>query len=355
MEKEIKLDLQAARKPRCATLAIGTLPHRDPVEAVEFMLRHNPECPSWPQLPLADFREGMYVQYAEGMPAVVIEPEKKRIRFDTEAAPEALADFYERLFAGEWDFLAMGGDFARGLGPFLERLPLDGARYTKGQVTGPASFGLTVTDANNKPILYHDDLFEAVVQALAAKGRWQEERFLEAAPGQVPVIFFDEPYLTQVGSAMISLPPQQVVEALNTCFSAVEGLAGIHVCGGTDWGLLAGTKADILHFDAAGYAQEFLIYEQELAAFLERGGIIGWGIVPTSEAARAASADELAGRVAEMAEKVASFGGGLDGDEILERSFISESCGAGTLSPELAEHCFRLAAETAAILKNERW
>ena len=96
-------------------------------------------------------------------------------------------------------------DYARGFDEMVNRLPAEGARFTKGQVTGPMSFGLTVTDAAKKPVLYHDDLFEAIVKTLAAKGRWQVERFREAAPDLHPVIFFDEPYLTQVGSALISL------------------------------------------------------------------------------------------------------------------------------------------------------
>lgn len=340
--------------PECATLAIGTVPHKDPDEAVDFMLRHHPECPSWPQLPRADFREGMYVQYSQGMPCVVLDLDEKSIFFDTTTAPEELTAFYEELMAGDLGRCAITSAYARSLEPMLARMPVDGARFIKGQVTGPASFGLTVTDEDNKPVLYHGDLFEAIVRLLACKGGWQESRFREAAPRLQTVLFFDEPYLTQVGSAMISLSAEQVVENLNRCFDAIEGLTGIHVCGGTDWGLLTSTNVDILHFDASDHAREFLIYERELDLFLRRGGMIAWGIIPTDERARGADAEAVAAAVLKMAGKLSGYtGGAISTGEVLRRSFISEACGTGTLEIELAEQCFSLATQVSRALKKQ--
>jgi len=318
------------------------------------MLRHNPECPSWPQLPQADFREGMYIQYAEGMPAVIVEAGERRVYFDTDRAPEELAAFYESYLAGSLDRCGISDDYARSFELFVGRMPSAGARFIKGQVTGPCSFGLTVNDREGKPVLYQEDLFEAVVKALACKGRWQVERFRQVAPDPMPIIFFDEPYLTQVGSAMISLSPKQVVANLDECFSAIDGLTGIHVCGGTDWGLLTTTAVDILHFDAADHSQEFLLYEKDIASFLERGGLLAWGIVPTDDRARDLKSGEQAGRIEMLAAKIAGFGpGSMSTDDVLRRSFISESCGAGTLDPALTERCFSLAGEISQTLKNK--
>lgn len=340
--------------PDCATIAIGTLPHTDPAAAVEFMIEHHPDCPSWPQLPRADFREGMYIQYSEGMPAAVIDTGRQSIHFDSEAAPSAMAEFYELYLEGGADFCAITPEFARGFRPFLDRLAETGARFVKGQVTGPASFGLTVTDEAGKPVLYHADLFEAMVKALALKGRWQVEQFRGAAPDLQPIMFYDEPYLTQVGSALISLPPEQVVANLDECYAAIDGYTGIHVCGGTDWGLLMSTTVDILHFDASEHSQEFLIYAKELAGFIERGGMIAWGIVPTSQTVLEKDAAGMADEVLRQAEKVAGFcGSGYGTGEVLRRSFISEACGTGTLTLPLAERCYSLADEVSRVLRDQ--
>ncbi len=343
--------------PKCAALAIGSLPHTSVSAAVDLMIEFNPECPAWPQLPRIDFREDMYVQFSECMPAAMLDMGRQRLWFDMEKAPGEMADFYERYLAQEPGLCHISNDYARGLEPFLERLPAPGARFVKGQVTGPATFGLSVKDGENRPVLYQEHLFEAVVKALQLKGSWQAERFLDAAPGLTPVIFFDEPYLTQVGSAIISLPPELVIASLNECFAplaAMGGYTGTHVCGATDWGLLAQTNVDILHFDAADHAQEFFIYEAEIAAFLERGGMLAWGMIPTDERSLELSGRRIAQQVMLAAERAAGFTpASADALEILRRSFVSQSCGLGSRSTALAERCLALAAEAAAVLQAE--
>ncbi len=343
----------SALHPQCITIAIGSLPYSDPEEAVEAMLKYTPVCPGWPQLPKVDFREGMYIQYAEGMPAAVVDEVEKRIWFDSEKAPEEMAFFYENYLAGNVEYCAISPEYARGLDLMIKRLPVSGASYIKGQVTGPISFGLSVTDAARKPVLYNEDLYEAVVKTLALKGQWQVERFREAAPEQKPVIFYDEPYLTQVGSAMVSLPREQVVANLNECYEAIDGYTGTHVCGGTDWGLLASTSVDILHFDAFEHTPQLLVYEKELSAFMERGGVLAWGIAPTGDEAFEQNARELAQQVMSAAEKVAGFGADLAAEDVLNKSFISQSCGLGSRDENTAERCLSLAAEISDVLRAE--
>ncbi|MHB1389916.1 MAG: uroporphyrinogen decarboxylase/cobalamine-independent methonine synthase family protein [Thermoleophilia bacterium] len=348
-------DIKGDGLPMAAALAIGSMPHTDPGLAVDLMLEYKAEVPSWPQLPRLDFRENMYAQFMECMPAAVIDESERRVFFDTERAPEQMAEFYEHFLAEEVDFCGLGVDHARGFHEFVGRQMPSRARFIKGQVTGPVSFGLTVPDQDGKPVLYHQDLFDAIVKALALKGRWQVERFAAVSSLQ-PVIFFDEPYLTQMGSALISLPPEQITASLNECYRAVApgSLTGTHVCGGTDWGLLAATEVDILHFDAAAHSREFLLYEKEIAGFMERGGMLAWGIVPNDDTVPGLGSIALAHAVIRGAEKVAAFGStGLGAEDVLARSFISEACGTGSLNPILAEKCFALTQSVSDVLQGQ--
>ena len=69
--------------PRGVATAIGSFPHSEPEAACELILNNIPEIPIWPQLPNADFREQMEIQYSEGMPSLVVDAVKERIHFET--------------------------------------------------------------------------------------------------------------------------------------------------------------------------------------------------------------------------------------------------------------------------------
>ena len=82
--------------------------------------------------------------------------------------------------------------------------------------------------------------------------------------------------------------------------------------------------------------------------------MFGWGIVPTDDRAREGDAAALAEKIVRLAEKMAGFGpAGTGVEDILNRSFISEACGTGTLAMDLAEKCFLLADDVSAILKKQ--
>jgi arginine utilization protein RocB len=103
---------------------------------------------------------------------------------------------------------------------------------------------------------------------------------------------------------------------------AVKGLKGIHCCGNTDWSVLLSTHLDILSFDAYGYLETLSLYPKDLKAFLERGGILAWGIVPTSEEVLKEEAESLVKRFKEGVEVLSKKG--MD-RTLLERAILTPS------------------------------
>ena len=89
-------------EPCCLATAIGSLPHKDPQQAVQVVLRSIPDAPIWPQLPAYGLNEQMEIQYSEGIPRVVLDREKGRMYFDTTGDTSAdLAEFYEKFCADD--------------------------------------------------------------------------------------------------------------------------------------------------------------------------------------------------------------------------------------------------------------
>jgi len=90
------------------------------------------------------------------------------------------------------------------------------------------------------------------------------------------IVSLDEPYLSAFGSAFISLSREQIITALEECFSGLTCLKAVHCCGNTDWSVVLETSVQILSLDAYAYAESLSLYPEAVRAFLQRSGIIAW-------------------------------------------------------------------------------
>jgi hypothetical protein len=108
---------------------------------------------------------------------------------------------------------------------------------------------------------------------------------------------------------------------------------------------------DIIDFDAYNYLDSFLIYSRLLRTFLEGGGVVGWGIVPTEEEAlKRVSSAALAERIKEGVDRL--IRDGVSSEVLAERSIITPSCGAGSLSEAAARQVYQLTREVSDLLEN---
>jgi hypothetical protein len=341
--------------PRCAAMAIGSLPYEDARQAMDFMLRFTPEIPAWPQLPRRTFLENMYAQYGEGLPGAVVDTEQQRFYVTDDPPADEVADFLEKLEQDDPALFAISPDRAAGI-PALETALASLAEagttppFVKGQVTGPVSFGLTVLREDRRGLLFDDTQRELATTLLAAKGRWQMDLLRRWAPASVPVVFFDEPYMAQFGSAFVNVPKDLWFPLLEQCLAPLDCLTGIHICGGADWETITELPLDVLSFDASDYLDSVITQREAFAAFVAEGGLLAWGAVPPDDRALTLEPEQVALRVLKGVETLEQAGG-PSADEILAHSFVSPACGTGALPVEIAERCFRLTSDTSAWLR----
>jgi len=143
-----------------------------------------------------------------------------------------------------------------------------------------------------------------------------------------------------------------VVASLNEVIEAVHAdgaFAGIHCCGNTEWSILIDAGVDIVNFDAFEYGKTIAMYADSVKAHLARGGMLAWGVVPTSKAIRQQTVETLETQLEAMMDNLAAQG--IDKSLILEQAIITPSCGTGSLDPEDAEKVFAL---TNALSKRMR-
>jgi hypothetical protein len=332
--------------PRLTPMSLGSVPHVNPAEAWGMILRHFPDIPTWPQLPRRSFLENMYVQVSAGFPGLTLKDD--RIFVDRRQSLDAsLERLYIQYLANDLEPFDISPDYAAGLHAAAGALTNAAPRAIKGQITGPISWGLMVVDQDRRPILYDDILADALARHLRMKAEWQERYLRRLAPQTI--IFLDEPYLSAFGSAFVAVGRELVLELLDETLAGLQGLKGAHCCGNTDWGLLLSTSINVLSLDAYQFAHTLALYPDELAAFMERGGLIAWGLVPNTVEAHKETPASLLDRF--EAALSALEAKGLSRQRLLDSAFITPACGTGALEPALAEHIFHLTSELSQLAR----
>ncbi len=319
-----------------ATL-IGSFPFEDHSQALDLILKYTPEIPCWPQLPRRK-EEGMLVQFSRGLPG--FDPEG--LLLNPEGSEEEKLAFYEEYLAVtqghplEETRFKLYPEEAPGF--FLLLKAGKPFPAVKGQITGPFTLALGLKLPDGRAAFYDLEARDMITKLVALKARWQIEKLKTLS--ETVLLFIDEPALSGFGSsAMVGISPEEVLGLIKEVAEEVHrggGLLGIHICGNSDWALVAESAVDIINFDAYGFAEKFIGYGPQLKPFLKRGGFIAWGLVPTLQKKdlKELTSQELKLRYQDLREKLAQATH-LPEEEIERFSLFTPSCGLGTLSQEL--------------------
>lgn len=341
--------------PQCSATVIGSFPHRDPEKACDLILKNIPEIPVWPQLPNIDFREQMDIQYCEALPRVVLDENSHRIYFDTGGDFSGdFEKFYENYLSENLDYFRISPEFSRGIYEMEKKI--SGAdrsliKYFKSQVTGPVTLGLSVMDESRKAVYYNEVFRDVVVKAVTMKARWMLHRFKPL--GFKQICFVDEPILSAFGSSTyVSVQRPDVVSCLQEVVAALQkegALVGTHCCGNTEWTILIDAGVDIINFDAYEYGETIGYYPEAVKNFLEGGGVLAWGIVPTSQKIIRETPASLVKRLEQLVDNLAAKG--IDRELIRQRCLLTPSCGTGSISEELSEKALDYLSEVSRTVR----
>lgn len=341
-------------------MAIGSMPFEDPEEAVDIAFTYFKDVPFWPQLPRLGVTEQMTPQYSESMPSVKFNYEKKSIYFDTSRDSSLkCADFYEHYMAaedsGDYSAFAISPEYSRGIYAFENKLKLQTSplKCVKVHTVGPCSFALTVCDENKQLIFYNKTFREIIAKAVEMKCRWQIQKFGKFA--ETVICFLDEPVLSAYGSsAYLSVSRADVVSLLSDAVEAIHdagAIAGVHCCGNTEWSMLADSGVDIISFHAFEFGHTISLYPETIGPFLQRGGMLAWGIVPTSISIRTETVESLEEKLETAMDALASKG--IDKELICEQAIITPSCGTGSMQPDDAYMVFETTAQLSKAMKEK--
>lgn len=345
-------------------MAIGSLPHKNVDEAMFCVKENFKEIPFWPQLSRYNKNEDMIVQFLENMPGLVVDEIAERVYLDNESdeffeqLEEFFLDYEEILSTPDSDLIdkyAISENNSSTIKPFLEIISQTKPKYAKGQVVGPFTLATSLTDKEKKCAFYDETLREVIVKTLSLKALWQIKEIKKVSPDTIPIIFMDEPSISQLGtSAYITISEGEVINLIKEVSDIIKAngaISAIHCCGKCDWSAPIKIGVDILNLDGYFFAQNLSLFHKIIKPYLENGGTIAWGIVPTldKDALEKADSKEMLTKFDEAIEYMINKG--IDKTLIINQSVVTPSCGAGSLSVELAEKAMKLTKELSRNLK----
>ncbi|MBC2721398.1 methionine synthase [Desulfosporosinus sp.] len=340
-------------RPHFLATGVGSVPQTSGDEALKLIWESAPQAPHWPQLPKAGPESSFVGQYLNVLieTGIIEDFENPKFQMETTDWVERMTEFYslylEAIEGNEralerFGFSPQGGEGFEAFYRDLEGFGTRDALLLKGQLSGPLTVGMQITDKNRRSSYYDDTLRDMLLKALALHAEWQTKRLRTFG---LPVLMtVDDPALYGFGaSTHVTLKREQLIQDLDTIFEGIirqGGIPGAHVCAGMDWSLLFDSKVQVVNFDAYDYFQSMMALAEPLKGFLNRGGIISWGIVPTNPVAWEETAPSLVQRLENNIKELVKRG--IDEDLLRQQSMLTPSCGTGTLEKELSEHIYRL-------------
>jgi len=329
------------------TTAMAVMPHKDANRALKLAL--SVDVPFWPQLPHLSYYEDMYVQASEGFPGIVLDLEKRTLRFSMEKFmgefEETMAHFDDPAY---FDISEVYSDvYHRFLGLDLSDRPA-----IRGQLEGPISLGFNVLDQDDRPILFNDTIRPFMIEFLGKRANVQLKRLKNINANAF--LFIDEPGLQYLFSALSGYTNVAARADMEVFFSQIEHPRGVHLCGNPDWDFLLCLDLDVLSLDVYSNGEVFVAYGRSIREFLDRGGRIVWGIVPTNfEPFGKEDIDSLENRLEGLWTSLTHEG--IEREYLLSRSMLSPAtcCLVNPDGERTVENAFAMTQELSSRLREK--
>ncbi len=310
-----------------AGLATGfaALPHGDATAAAHLVLQQTPGLPSLPALPRRSVEEHSPSRWLRALPEVVVASDGT-IEIDDDADPDGPLDF-------SFDPNAHAGILA--FVDLAAKQPRPPARVLA-QVTGPLTLGVALSNAG----VPEDFAFPRASRVARGWARHLEDLVRESIGAQA-IIMFDEPDLERWNDDRPPIDHDHAGDLLSGAFAAVGGPTGVNVGPDGDVRLALSAGPDIL---GVPVSTSLIADAAGLGRFLEGGGYISWGAVPTHRPVGESAAPlwkSLVDLWCELSRR------GCDGLSLRTQAIISPASGLDGHGVGQAEHALALARELA--------
>jgi len=287
---------------------IGSLPHRDARQAAIDSLAHTPGLATIPSLPRRSPAEDMIAQAVVGIRGISLGQYGSSMIDVASIDPFApvVTDLEHDAYVGLRTFL----DVAEG-----RTTPV------KWQFTGPVTLGRALMRAG---VPMHD-AFDVAVRAVRHHMRSVTDEVRRRLPDAPQVVFVDEPDLDDLDDDTFPIAPDTAIDLMSGALAAIERdvVVGLHSCSSVSLRSLVAAGPEVLSVPVAmvdGNAANAAV----LSGFMESGGFVAWGVVPT-DGPMMAGADRWWKKLADLWCELVQHG--CDAKLLRERALVTPACG----------------------------
>jgi hypothetical protein len=342
------------------TTGIGSLPHHNIDAALSFSFKTG--IPFLPQIPIRNPWEYMIAQALENLPGLQVEREGE-VSLNLDLWKNQRRDFGERLSAAfkneklpeAFERFEPSPATSSSWQAFLWELQEAEHKIAKIQIAGPLT-SQWVVRPDQEPD-FEQELSGQIFRLVLAKSLAMTRKLRSL--GITPILFLDEPglYAFDRSNPKHALAFQEL-KFMIQALKKDQVVVGLHCCSNTDWKSVLQLEIGFLSIDCALSLDNLIqTSREELLRYLDRGGRLSLGIVPTTRHVQIHSAlpqkpgsstaeqlfVELSARLSALPLEV--------GRKILKESLFTPACGLALQSIPDAESILETLTEFEEIRK----
>ena len=186
-----------------------------------------------------------------------------------------------------------------------------------------------------------DRAFAVAVRAVRAHLTALAAAVATALPQSPQLVWLDEPLFGELMLPGFPIAPEPAIDLLSGAMAVLEPVAtvGVHCCADADIASLLDAGPSVL---SVPVNEKLAAVAGYLTRFLERGGRIAWGVVPTDGPIATTSERswrQLSDLWCELVRR------GCDPVMLRQHSLVTPHCGLGTHTPAVADRVVQLTRE----------
>ena len=242
-----------------------------------------------------------------------------------------------------------------GFRTFLDHAPLELGRdydgWVKWQFVGPVSFGLALMRAG----VPMSEAFGAAVRAVRTRVQHLLDAVAVALPHCQQMVFIEEPAFGELMQPGFPIAPDTAIDLVSGALAAIEttAMSGLHCCGSSDIPSQLAAGPAVLSLPVRSEIAESAGY---LIRFMESGGYIAWGVVPTAGPI-ATSVERPWRRLCALWCELVRCG--ADPALLRNQALVTAECGLAGHTPAVAQRVHAIVAEIGRRVRDQstatRW